>query len=567
MLKLDNRSENRGLSNFGQAQSNIPDSCLCQGSVVIYVWRKRDAEALAEQIRAMQGIDGGVVFYHGGMDSKQRQKAQAMVRTSFYDVHKSSFISTKFIKLKFMRGKARICVATVAFGLGIDKPDIFAVVHMCLPQSLEHYLQEIGRAGRNGSRSYAFALLLSGEATVRHSLAHSDGITATQIRHILNQLGQLIDKSIQDYECTGKTPPTTLDVALKISRIIEAVDIKSETIETIFSLLEESRMGALLNFEGTLCDEAFVTLKKGDLSKLASLEPVARAIQLCGKKMDLDDMPQNEYTNNYGGTALEKGFHAYSYGSWSFSVVRCASFLGDNASPRHIFATLRRLQKSGEIELMLDNSEYGKSFHLKIKESGIDMMKSHNQGVSSELSQKNCLDKLVENIHKHATCQEQTCARKVEEVYSILQKVALSSSGPESQDCELASKSSQVLFRSLVSSYMRDNELIHEGEYAVPFLHQTLHEDDDKKLWIDFCALLRDPSLSQQRASEGLRLATSTDEEIEFTVRCIVKVLHGIESPRISIKNGWGKHILWGKWRDYRFTDLQTSVIKNLKKS
>lgn len=47
-----------------------------------------------------------------------------------------------------MRGKARICVATVAFGLGVNKPDIVGVIHMYLPASPEHYTQEIGRAGK-----------------------------------------------------------------------------------------------------------------------------------------------------------------------------------------------------------------------------------------------------------------------------------------------------------------------------------------------------------------------------------------------------------------------------------
>lgn len=53
-----------------------------------------------------------------------------------------------------MRGKARICVATVAFGLGINKPDIRGVVHMCLPPSLEHFVQEIGRAGKTNSKTF-----------------------------------------------------------------------------------------------------------------------------------------------------------------------------------------------------------------------------------------------------------------------------------------------------------------------------------------------------------------------------------------------------------------------------
>ena len=50
---------------------------------------------------------------------------------------------------QFMRGKAQICVATVAFGLGIKKPDEIGIIHLCLPPSLEHYVQEIGRFSKN----------------------------------------------------------------------------------------------------------------------------------------------------------------------------------------------------------------------------------------------------------------------------------------------------------------------------------------------------------------------------------------------------------------------------------
>ncbi len=77
---------------------------LSTGSVIIYVWRQKDTEAVAEYIASCD-VPGGVTVYHGGMDSSARSKSQS----------------------KFMRGKARICVATVAFGLGIDKADVEGV--------------------------------------------------------------------------------------------------------------------------------------------------------------------------------------------------------------------------------------------------------------------------------------------------------------------------------------------------------------------------------------------------------------------------------------------------------
>jgi len=75
-------------------------------------------------------------FYHGGLDHTQRSTRQDA----------------------FMKNKARVMVATNAFGMGVDKPDVRLVVHMDVPDSLEGYFQEAGRAGRDGNK--AFAVLL-----------------------------------------------------------------------------------------------------------------------------------------------------------------------------------------------------------------------------------------------------------------------------------------------------------------------------------------------------------------------------------------------------------------------
>jgi ATP-dependent DNA helicase Q4 len=80
------------------------DGVLSSGSVIVYVWRQKDTEAVAEYLNG-SGIKGGVTIYHGGMDATARAKSQS----------------------RFMRGKARVCVATIAFGLGIDKADIEGV--------------------------------------------------------------------------------------------------------------------------------------------------------------------------------------------------------------------------------------------------------------------------------------------------------------------------------------------------------------------------------------------------------------------------------------------------------
>lgn len=62
----------------GESNSCLEEGCLANGSVIIYVWRQRDTEIVAENLMA-SGIEGGVVLYHGGMDSGARAKSQSKV--------------------------------------------------------------------------------------------------------------------------------------------------------------------------------------------------------------------------------------------------------------------------------------------------------------------------------------------------------------------------------------------------------------------------------------------------------------------------------------------------------
>ena len=102
------------------------------GSMIIYCATKKEVERLYQSFRSRFTVG----FYHGGLEASQRRQLQQ----------------------QFSQNKLQFLIATNAFGMGIDKPDIRYVVHYDLPNSLENYMQEIGRAGRDQQPSEAVLL-------------------------------------------------------------------------------------------------------------------------------------------------------------------------------------------------------------------------------------------------------------------------------------------------------------------------------------------------------------------------------------------------------------------------
>ena len=107
---------------------------MTEGSAIVYVRNRKRTQVIADWLNSV-GISA--TFYHAGLDAKTRDERQEL----------------------WMKGKVKVIAATNAFGMGIDKPDVRLVIHMDLPDSIEAYFQEAGRAGRDLKPSEAFLLV------------------------------------------------------------------------------------------------------------------------------------------------------------------------------------------------------------------------------------------------------------------------------------------------------------------------------------------------------------------------------------------------------------------------
>ena len=105
-----------------------------EGSAIVYVRNRKRTQVISDWLNS---VGMSATFYHAGLDAKTRDQRQDL----------------------WMKGKVKVIAATNAFGMGIDKPDVRLVIHMDLPDSIEAYFQEAGRAGRDLKPSEAFLLV------------------------------------------------------------------------------------------------------------------------------------------------------------------------------------------------------------------------------------------------------------------------------------------------------------------------------------------------------------------------------------------------------------------------
>ncbi|AWH83693.1 RecQ family ATP-dependent DNA helicase [Flavobacterium album] len=135
---------------------------------IIYVRNRKACHDVSQQL---QSLGFKATYYHGGLKEKEKEANMEL----------------------WIKEKAQVIVATNAFGMGIDKPNVRTVIHIQLPENLENYYQEAGRAGRDGKKS--FAVLLVSPSDIKS--AQSQFIAVLPDRNFLKETYQRLNSYLQ----------------------------------------------------------------------------------------------------------------------------------------------------------------------------------------------------------------------------------------------------------------------------------------------------------------------------------------------------------------------------------
>jgi RecQ family ATP-dependent DNA helicase len=155
---------------------------------IVYATSRKQAERLAEELARRVPA----AAYHAGLDSAVRERVQAA----------------------FQEGELEVVVATIAFGMGIDKADIRTVIHAGLPATLEGYYQEIGRAGRDGRQSRTYLMHSYADQRTHDFFLNRDYPPVAHLEQVARRLTEE-PQAVEDLRITSKLGEEEFDKALE----------------------------------------------------------------------------------------------------------------------------------------------------------------------------------------------------------------------------------------------------------------------------------------------------------------------------------------------------------------
>ena len=297
------------------------------GGAIIYCMRKYQCEQLAV---ALRGAGLKADHYHAGRPQEERQRVYA----------------------RFMGGQLRVVAATVAFGMGIDKANVRLVVHAGLPRSLEQWVQETGRAGRDGAPAACHAVLRPADFIWLHSLCHSDHVAPEQMAALLRALTANAKNGYGD---------------LPLDHLETKLDMNESVVQTALAFLAEVPLRA---WRPPAADG-----DDADDDGTATTTATRRSSSCCRRSVGRRCSPSTRSgPRRWRRRATLVGVllrHAKEHnGSYRCPLVQAASEVGLDAHAAH--AELAALHRGGVLQFELRDPAFYVRFHCAPKQTEVD---------------------------------------------------------------------------------------------------------------------------------------------------------------------------------------------------
>ncbi|XP_050049465.1 ATP-dependent DNA helicase Q4 isoform X1 [Dermacentor andersoni] len=479
-------------------------------SIIVYCTRREETERLASLIRtSLQHLEKPIERDNGSKAAKSRRSYLAWDAEA-YHAGMTSF-RRRSVQKKFMTGKLRVVVATVAFGMGIDKADIRAIIHYNMPKSFENYVQEAGRAGRDGLTSHCH-LFLEPEKKDQNELKRH--IYANSVdRHVIRKLlKKVFTPLVESRKTEGNTAPmldenSMYEIAIPIEAAVEELDLKEENILTLLCFLE---------------------FHPDKVVRVLSKVYATCTIKCYGGPQQMRSVASKNAAVAAAMALQEKNCEQEPANTLSFPVVDVAARMGWNS--KLVKRDLKRLEYDNT---MLHATGHSRKTGVIVEFSDL----AFHLNVSASLTEEDC-DHLLDYLYERVQKQEKMDIARLRKVHEAFQ----SASCEECAECaETASIEKSNSLKKLIEDYF-DERLDLDDDHEEPA--QT------------------EPCLSSLR--QEIRSLVMQHRDHSFNGRAVARIFHGIGSPCFPAQV-WGRvHRFWRSFLDVDFNTIINIANKEL---